>query len=113
MTNELEKTFFDTFGIEPKCQNKFINPSKCPFNESRGCNDCVCFEYPQISDRILLELICYCYKHPFFLRGLNCNTVEDLKKDILLGLINMLYLPISKESKKKIKHQVRTLFEEG
>ena len=111
MTNELEKQFFDTFGIEPK--HKCTDGALETCDEQ--CNECGYYElkYPQITDRILLELICYCYKHPFFLRGLNCNTVEDLKKDILLGLINMLYLPISKERKKKIKHQVRTLFEEG
>ena len=63
MTNELEKTFFDTFGIEPKqtCKvtstcNNYVN-----YNDCNGCNS---YKYPQISDRILLELICIISLNP-------------------------------------------------
>ena len=107
MTNELEKQFFDTFGIEPKCQNTFINPSKCPFIESRECCDCVSFEYPQITDRIVLELICILASNPIrilfesMLSGI--KEVELLKNSILFTCI---------ANKDTIKHQVRTLFEE-
>ena len=109
MTNELDKQFFDTFGIEPKCQNTFINPSKCPFIESRECCDCVSFEYPQITDRILLELICILTRwhlderEPYEIMSIN---IEQLKNQILS---NSLY--IAKHA--KAKHQVRTLFKEG
>ena len=104
MTNELEKQFFDTFGFEPNCQNTFINPSKCPFNESRECCDCVSFEYPQISDLILLELIC------LFTREMNCTTnywytVDELKENLLREFIL--------EKDNFSKHQVQALFEEG
>ena len=100
MTNELEKQFFQCFGIEPKCQNTFINPSKCPFNKSRECCDCVSCEYPQITDRILLELICildpYCYS--------SGKNIQHLKESVLEWCIKY---------KEDIKHQVRSLFEEG
>ena len=46
MTNELEKQFFDTFGIEPiRKHNSFTNPPIVVFEE-----------YPTITDSILLEL---------------------------------------------------------
>jgi hypothetical protein len=102
MTNELEKQFFQCFGIEPNCQNTFINPSKCPFNESRECCDCVSFEYPQISDRILLELI--------IILGTICTVfdknIDDLKENVLKNLIEL-------SGRYHIYNQVRTLFEEG
>jgi len=105
MTNELEKQFFDTFGIEPNCQNTFINPSKCPFNESRRCYDCVSFDYPQITDRILLELTaihsCWC------LPRLCCFNVEQLKEQVLSDLT------LFNDKRIELIHQVRTLFEEG
>ena len=112
MTNELEKQFFDTFGIEPNCQNTFINPSKCPFNESRECCDCVSFEYPQITDRILLELICILNNY-----GKNDTwavSVENLKDCILMNCIKVIKEKDLKEMPlNNFKHQVRTLFEEG
>ena len=114
MTNELEKQFFQCFGIEPKnistgeCKYK-ITPEFCESN----CLDCKNTikeaTYPQITDSILLELI-------FILTTLLDTTIyedvfitvaknrEELKKDIFQEC--MLY-------KQHIKHQVRTLFEDG
>ena len=92
MTNELEKQFFDTFGIKEK---ELEYPDNFTY-------------YPEITDSILLELI-------FILTTLLDTTVyedvfitiaknrEELKKDILQEC--MLY-------KQHIKQQVRTLFEE-
>lgn len=112
MTNELEKQFFDTFGIELK------GPKFMIMNCSCGCHDCENCEkyknnfskiYPTITDSILLELI-------FILTTLLDTTVyedvfitiaknrEELKKDIFQEC--MLY-------KQHIKQQVRRLFEEG
>lgn len=108
MTNELEKTFFDTFGIEPKCQNTFINPSKCPFNESRECCDCVSFEYPQITDSILLGLICIDNQENIYECRPFANNVEELKTYILEEFIRLHELGLFKRV-----NQVRTLFEEG
>lgn len=134
MTNELEKQFFDTFGIEPKID--YLCP-KCnvPMYKvwrSDGCgytcshqthteelkhetemeNYKKAYRYPQINDRILLELICI---HNTYLEAnLYSLDYESLKKEILKDLINEQE---SRELKKDyisddFKHQVRTLFEE-
>ena len=50
MTNELEKQFFDTFGIEPKIIDTAVGRGFC-IEHSRVD------KYPQITDRILLELM--------------------------------------------------------
>ena len=51
MTNELEKQFFDTFGIEPRIINTAVGRGFY-IEHSRV------EKYPQITDRILLQLIC-------------------------------------------------------
>lgn len=95
----LEIRFFDTFGIEPiRKHNSFTNPPIVVFED-----------YPQITDRILLELI-------FIITTLLDTTVfedvfvtvaknrEELKKDIFEECITY---------KEHIKHQVQALFKEG
>lgn len=52
MTNELEKQFFSTFGIEPIGCNDNKNCTGV-----LDCTQCPNSKYPQISDHILLELI--------------------------------------------------------
>ena len=107
MTNEPEKQFFDTFGIEPKLE--CIKPS------DERCNECGCCElkYPQISDRILLELICICSQYGF------CPTARNIK-DLKLKVLKRLF-KLKKNLKNNYEHQgyhnafvrkVRTLFEE-
>lgn len=99
MTNELEKQFFDTFGIEPKLKTFAIKQ-----DEQGDLTYPPIYEYPQITDGILLELIC-------ITKGLviteACNSVKQLKDGVLKVLINLIQV------NKDIKHQVRTLFEEG
>lgn len=111
MTNELEKTFFDTFGIEPKSVKRTLKLTMQGYNESDLPEDLKQFirsqtlvynVYPQITDHILLELICklsgVCCPQFAFERG-----VEELKWDILKRCIHY---------NKELKHQVRRLFEE-
>lgn len=103
MTNELEKQFFYTFGIEPNC--KFVK--YCD-----DCTKCGCYHYPRITPEILLELICIDFnENPYKCRG-GQTSVDEVKERILSDFIhefvNDLYL-----DKENIKHQVRTLFEEG
>lgn len=98
MTSDLEKQFFDTFAIEPDKWwkigiDKDGNFYKEPIDK----------RYPQITDRILLELIY------LFAKELNCftnywHTVEDLKKDVLEEFI------LDKDCFNK--HQVQALFKE-
>ena len=141
MTDELTKTFFDTFGIEPTL--KYYCPScnteleKCLDSEGiyyrcgnhlecdyfldvqsedfEECLNCLSFKltYPQITDRILLELICLCpdLDDVFF------TDVEQLKETLLTSYIKIYkyYTEVEQLSdcEKELKHQVRTLFEEG
>lgn len=61
MTTDLEKTFFDTFRIEKieytqcnliDCKNIYHDCNNCPFHNVYK------IDYPQITDRHYLELIC-------------------------------------------------------
>ena len=91
MTSELEKKFFDTFGIKKK---ELEYPDNFTY-------------YPEITDRILLELICILSKSPISISldalMLGASDVEKLKGYILLACMGFA---------KDIKHQVRTLFKE-
>ena len=102
MTNEIEKTFFDTFGIEERCEfDKYCD----------DCKTCGCYHYPRITDRILLELMCIDFEeNPYKCRGgVNITNVKEyILDEFIWGYKNDLY-----RDRQDIKHQVRTLFEEG
>ena len=117
MTNELEKTFFDTFGIEPSTKYDYCWKSK--ENKDKL--------YPQITDRILLKLMELLMKQQateFYyhddeylfsskLLGSNrptCNRVKNLR-ELVLRTATCLggFAPL----KDKMLKQVRILFEEG
>ena len=95
MTNELEKQFFQCFGIEPK---ELEYPDNFTY-------------YPKITERKLLELICIIQQ---------LKDIDYLKEFILKYIINLYktnYKSVSNTDKyqtiaKDIKQQVRTLFEE-
>ena len=129
MTNELEKTFFDTFGIEPRyedactVEDKYWNNEElaneygtfdqymnCKCGDQENCTtECSCAYqrevYPAISDHILLKLICILTRFYGELVLEQCLDVKDLKEQVLNIFIRTSY-------KDNIKHQVRTLFEE-
>lgn len=90
MTTELEKQFFDTFGIEP-----MEIPSREYNSDGEICSYYV--EYPQITDIILLELLAVC----------NSKTYEEYKEQALNIIIAIM------SSNPYHIHQVRTLFEEN
>lgn len=105
MTNELEKQFFDTFGIEAsgkKCTCDVRDFAKCNTYYCTSCEKALEKEYPQITDRILLELI--------IILGTICTVfdknVDDLKENVLKNLIEL-------SGRYHIYNQVRTLFEES
>lgn len=115
MTNELEKTFFDTFGIEPKdnfkgCENGItFYTYGCNIPSCKGCSKEIREkEYPQITDRILLELICIDNQENIYKCRPFANNVEELKTYILEEFIRLSELGLFKRV-----HQVRTLFEES
>ena len=106
MDNELEKTFFDTFGIKKK---ELEYPDNFTY-------------YPEITDRILLELICILAKQGIYLEDIDglfkMKTYEtrivmqnaDNLKDVILKTAKTA-CRLSKDD--NFKHQVRTLFDEG
>lgn len=128
MTTDLEKQFFDTFGIEPKKQCYYWD---CPYSTGdisqdipmgeRKCNKCNNPNkeiYPEITDCILLELICIISSRvPLFGRAIwqeyLFDNVEDLKRGTLIILMGNMSEYNTLDYKEAVKHQVRTLFEEG
>ena len=157
MTNELEKQFFDTFGIgKPKLKvwhyrgyyedyswdselidcaellernnwtieelNECIQTSKQEEKEKNselydyrfdsvetefGKTTKAFVEYPQITDRILLELICI-LRNSYYVSGEN---IKVLKERVLRGCIKFRYNLVT--NNETIKQQVQALFEEG
>ena len=131
MNNELEKQFFKCFGIEPRYEDACTAEDKywdneelaneygtfdqymnCKCGDQENCTtECSCAYqkevYPQITDRILLELICIFSESQisisFDTLMLGASDVEKLKGYILLACMGFA---------KDIKYQVRTLFEE-
>ena len=134
MTNELEKQFFQCFGIKPRyedactVEDKYWNNEElaneygtfdqymnCKCGNQENCTtECSCAYqrviYPQITDRILLELICILNSVSVEFKS---KCIEDLKREILGEMKILLEYTPNKETAEYIKHQVRTLFEEG
>ena len=103
MVKEIEKNFFDTFGIEAKC--KCTKDGNCYFQECSKC-DWYVHAYPQITDNILLELLVIMTRYTDIIDGF--DSVQELKKFVLKELMYSLTQPECDI----VKHQVRTLFEE-
>lgn len=108
MTTELEKQFFDTFGIEPK-----------PLFSTRNGYTDDAYLYPQIPDRILLELISFIGKKGFgFLYCENTfSTGFGNRKDLITVQAEnfkegILTLAIQKKTVLRIKKDVQALFKE-
>ena len=97
MTDKLEKTFFDTFGIEPKIIDTAVGRGFY-IEHSRV------YKYPEITDRILLELICIVLNAYEKLEVYTECTVEKVKEKTLKQLIL---------AQDDVYSQVRTLFKEG
>ena len=137
MTEEIEKKFFDTFGIKPKPNEsgygrclKYDNLLKCESEKKdlmEGCPGCEYFEvfkfYPTITNRILLELIEIIINRDFDILKLykvngsyhgQFDTDIDhyfahYQKDTLKDLI----LDICQHNYRNFYHQVRALFGES
>lgn len=91
MTTELEKQFFDTFGVEPRDNFKGCKSGitfytyGCNMPSCKGCSKEIREkEYPPITDRILLELICLNNRHYVTLEDLICpKNIETIKESVL------------------------------
>lgn len=114
MTSKLEKQFFDTFGIDKRIEFESYSALDSSYTYSTAIK-----RYPQITDRILLELILI-NMHNEDLFGYPTNT-QELKDNTLKQLIetyNKFSICVTcdgeyQQTAREIKHQVRTLFEEG
>ena len=110
MTNELEKQFFDTFGIEPIEEKYCYWECKKPELEKVPCNNTECehyrhkIHYPYISDHILLELICIVLNTFQTFEVYRIMDIDSLKEKIL---------KLSMLAQDDVYSQVRTLFKEG
>ena len=108
MTTELEEQFFKVFGVEKKCQCKnFINYADC-FRIPTECKE---YNYPEISDRKLLEMICIFSQHCNFGRWNKyaMHSIDDFKYIMLSQLIEYQ----NKRYTYGIKEKIQQLFKEN
>lgn len=97
MTTELEKQFFDTFGIEEGLQKlQFITEDRVMRMET-------VYGYPTITDRHYLELIAILG----YFEVINKVNINTLKEHILNQ-----YLDLDSTDFRELKHKVQQLFKE-
>ena len=116
--NKIEEEFFKTFEIEPKWKDKRVKNTKTYYTEEQAQylrqatkNRNVQLCYPQITDRILLELICIFNEYFISPYGTETKSINKLKEQILednICAFNNKYL--KGEYKIKYKQQVQALF---
>lgn len=100
MTTELEKIFFDTFGIERKRNHEVTLEAISGGVKSANFSQKTFYEYPQISDKQYLELILIISETDEL--SICYDTVEHFKEGILECFI---------EYGEDCKHQVQAIFE--
>ena len=116
MITDIEKQFFDTFGIEPKdrfkgCKNGIDFYSyACEIPSCKGCpKEIREKEYPQITDSVLLKLICIltCYyldeREPYEITSIN---MEQLKQQVLSDIIRIAGCEATKCQVQKIFKEI-------
>ena len=97
MTNTIEQDFFKTFGVEPICDG--LDCSFCTAKCNNG-------KYPEITDRVLLQLICALadtFVGEYCIPDVDYN---NLKWHILKDCID-------NDEKGQLKDLVQSLFREG
>ena len=121
MITDIEKQFFETFGIKPRSYLLCTSCWDCI--DAQPCEQChygklIEDEYPKITDRILLELICiinqmdlYFYDELYYFTAFN---YKDLKEEVISKCKRLADKnALSEVTGEHIKHKVRTLFEDG
>ena len=116
MTSELEKKFFDTFGIE--LSDNFIGCKNGMAFYTYGCDMLSCKgcpkeirekEYPQITDSVLLKLICILTRYylderePYEITSIN---MEQLKQQVLSDIIRIAGCEATKCQVQKIFKEI-------
>ena len=130
MTNELEKKFFDTFGIEQSNMCKYAkygyegtegtwyfcakNQKECwTYPSDTGCKDKMT-SYPEITDRRLLNLICIANEYLDYPTSTNIKNIQARTLRILLRaekFYDKNHYGSNRQYKKLVK-RVRKLFKE-
>ena len=89
MTNELEKKFFNAFGIKPNkgctAYDKFTEEEADVICNDK-CAECSYLDdvYPQITDRILLNLICIANEYQDYPTSTNIKNIQARTLRMLL-----------------------------
>lgn len=126
MTTELEKTFFDMFGIEIKRNHEVMLEAISGGVKSANFSQKTFYEYPKIADRHYLELICIltrnCYQIEIYnaltYQGINEFTINLIKEptryhshseDFKIALLKAIKMISDDED---IKTEVQAIFEE-
>ena len=90
MTNELEKQFFDTFEIKQREYTQCCSMGGCkkPYTDCVNCqyHEVYKIDYPQITDRILLELICIANHKDVYI-DFEGTDIETIKNNLLENFI--------------------------
>lgn len=143
MTNEIEKKFFDAFGIERNIlQHQQFNYTQVPrgleffktreelantgmikisYKKLTPTAESYCiywgeYHYPKITDRILLKLICLLVAHYWETKEhyyLTALDKEYLRKEILSDACYVIDGMFSREKEVDFINQVRALFGES
>lgn len=123
MTTELERDFFETFGIKTRCQYKvhqFCHFYVCDketilknaylFKERKTCKiKEVKKVYPDITAEKLLEIICI-NSQKGGIEIFNRKNIEELKNSMLQHCIDRLGYALNKE---QYKQKIQQLFKEA
>ena len=128
MTTELEKQFFECFGIEPKmlcdCEFKNLYDYSIEYGQDvcihieedkSNCQDCELAKqihplYPKITDRKLLELIAIVAKHRVL--KVYATTYQEIKNDILKTCIALKDNILNANKRFNYIDEVKALFED-
>ena len=138
MTNELAKQFFKCFGIEPRYEDActvedkywdneelaneygtFDQYMNCKCGNQENCTtECSCAYqkevYPQITDHILLNLICIANQYEYYSISTNIKNIQAQTLRILIKAKKYLKDTYSHQGcHNSLVRKVCTLFEEG
>lgn len=112
MITDIEKQFFETFGIKPRSYLLCTSCWDCI--DAQPCEQChygklIEDEYPKITDRILLKLICILTCHylderePYEITSIN---MEQLKQRVLSDIIRIAGCEATKCQVQKIFKEI-------
>lgn len=114
MTTDIERQFFETFGIEKRqvdCEQ--ISRLGCENKDCKTCKYSV-YEYSQISDRILLGLICIANKEYDYPISTNIKNIQARTLRMLLRAKKFYKDTYSyKTQHNYFVKKVQSLFKEG